>query len=204
MYNRYTIKPMICLQMGWPMEQLEDFVRRAQRHDEEAFRHLVLTYTAVVAKTTQALLNDRSVAEDAAQEAWLDVWRGLPSLRTGAAFRPWLLAIVANRCRMLARRSRLVTASLEASTWLLPGPDDVVWTAMQRETGTEILAAFKTLSTHHQRILALHYFAELDIGEIGVVLGIPSGTVKSRLHRALTLMRTALQEPAPMQLEQHP
>jgi RNA polymerase sigma-70 factor, ECF subfamily len=75
---------------------------------------------------------------------------------------------------------------------------------MQRETGTEILAAFKTLSTDHQRILALHYFAELDIGEIGVVLGIPSGTVKSRLHRALTLMRTALREPAPVELEQHP
>src|SRR5215469_15994368 len=124
--------------MGCPMEHTEDFVRRAQRHDEDAFRHLVLTYTAVVAKTTQALLNDRSLAEDAAQEAWLDVWRGLPSLRKGAAFRPWLL----------------------------PGPDDVAWAAMQRETGTEILAAFKTLSTDHQRILALHYFADLDIGEI--------------------------------------
>jgi len=204
MYDRYTIKQMICLQMGCQMEQLEDFVHRAQHHDEEAFRHLVLTYTAVVAKTTQALLNDRSLAEDAAQEAWLDVWRGLPSLRTGAKFRPWLLAIVANRCRMLARRSTLVTAPLEASSRLLPGPDDVTWTAMQRETGMEILAAFKTLSTDHQRILALHYFADLDIAEIGLVLGIPSGTVKSRLHRALTFMRTALRAPAPMELEQHP
>ena len=46
MNSRYTIKQMICLQMGCPMEHLEDFVRRAQHHDEDAFRHLVLTYTA--------------------------------------------------------------------------------------------------------------------------------------------------------------
>jgi RNA polymerase sigma-70 factor, ECF subfamily len=84
---------------------------------------------------------------------------------------------------------------------LLSGPDDVTWTAIQRETGTEILAIIKTLSSDHQRILALHYFAELDISEIAIVLGIPPGTVKSRLHRALTLIRTAMRSPT--QLEQH-
>jgi RNA polymerase sigma-70 factor (ECF subfamily) len=186
------------------MEYTEDMVRRAQHRDEEAFRDLVLTYHALVAKTTCALLSDRTLAEDAAQEAWLDVWRGLLSFRLGAAFRPWLLAVVANRCRMLARRNTLATTPLAEGALLLPAPDDVTWTAIQRETGTEILAAIKTLSADHQRILALHYFADLDISEISAVLGIPSGTVKSRLHRALTLIRAALREPAHLELEQHP
>jgi RNA polymerase sigma factor (sigma-70 family) len=185
------------------MEHIEHIVRRAQQRDEEAFRDLVLTYHALVAKTARALLNDRTLAEDAAQEAWLDAWRGLLSFRMGAAFRPWLLAVVANRCRMLARRNTLATTPLaEDESLLLPAPDDVAWTAIQRETGTEILTAIKSLSAEHQRIIALHYFAELDISEMAIVLGIPSGTVKSRLHRALTLIRTAMR--APTQLEQHP
>ena len=185
---------------GMPMENI---IRRAQHHDEEAFRTLVESYHELVGKTTRALLNNRSLAEDAEQEAWLDVWRGLGRFRPDAAFRPWLLAVVANRCRMLMRRGILPTMPLDVAKalQLLPGPDDVTWTAIQRETGTEILAVIKTLSSEHQRILALHYFAELDISEIAVVLGIPSGTVKSRLHRALSLIRTAMR--APTQLEQH-
>jgi RNA polymerase sigma factor (sigma-70 family) len=186
---------------GMPMENI---IRRAQHHDDEAFRTLVETYHELVGKTTRALLNERNLAEDAEQEAWLDVWRGLGRFHPGAAFRPWLLAIVANRCRMLRRQRSLPTTPLDVDEALqvLPGPDDVTWTAMQRETGTEILAAIKTLSSDHQRILALHYFAELDISEIAVVLGVPSGTVKSRLHRALTLIRTAMT--ARTQLERHP
>jgi RNA polymerase sigma-70 factor, ECF subfamily len=179
---------------GMPMENI---IRCAQHHDDEAFRHLVETYHELVGKTTRAVLNDRSLAEDAEQEAWLDVWRGLGRFQPGAAFRPWLLAIVANRCRMLTRGSALPTTPLDVdAALLLAGPDDVAWTAIQRETGTEILAIIKTLSSDHQRILALHYFAGLDISEMAVVLDIPAGTVKSRLHRALTLIRTAMRAPA--------
>jgi RNA polymerase sigma-70 factor (ECF subfamily) len=181
---------------------MENIIRRAQHHDDEAFRTLVETYHELVGKTARAVLTDRSLAEDAEQEVWLDVWRGLGRFRSAAAFRPWLLAIVANRCRMLTRRSNLPTTPLDMDEALLhSGPDDVIWTAIQRETGTEIRAVIKTLSSDHQRILALHYFAELDISEIAVVLGIPSGTVKSRLHRALALIRTAMR--VPTGLEQH-
>jgi len=181
---------------------MENIIRRAQHHDDEAFRTLVETYHELVGKTTRACLNDRSLAEDAEQEVWLDVWRGLWRFQPGAAFRPWLLAIVANRCRMLMRRGVLPTTPLdEDEALLLSGPDDVASRATQRETGTEIFAAIKTLSKDHQRILALHYYAELDISEMAVVLGIPAGTAKSRLHRALTLIRSAMR--VPTHLEQH-
>jgi RNA polymerase sigma-70 factor (ECF subfamily) len=181
---------------------MENIIRRAQQHDDEAFRKLVETHHELVGRTTRAVLNDRSLAEDAEQEAWLDVWRGLGQFQPGAAFRPWLLAIVANRCRMLMRRGILATTPLDVDEGLLlAGPDDVTWTAIQRETGSEILAIIRTLSSDHRRILALHYFAELDISEMAVVLGIPAGTVKSRLHRALTLIRAAMRAPA--HLEQH-
>src|SRR5689334_21911614 len=84
----------------------EDLVRRAQAGEQHAFRQLVETYALLVERTTRALLADRSLAEEAAQEAWLDAWRGLPRFQAGRPFRPWLLTIVANRCRMQARRHR--------------------------------------------------------------------------------------------------
>src|SRR4051812_47599516 len=84
----------------------EDLVRRAQAGEQQAFRQLVETYAGLVERTSRALLADRSLAEEAAQEAWLDAWRGLPRFQAGRPFRPWLLTIVANRCRMHARRRR--------------------------------------------------------------------------------------------------
>ncbi len=181
---------------------MDDLIRRAQHHDHEAFRQLVERYHDLVARTARSLLGNQSLAEDAEQEAWLDVWRGLAQFRHGAAFRPWLLTIVANRCRMLTRRATLATTTLEdGDALLLPGADDVAWSAIRRETGAEILAAIKTLSPEHRRVLALRYFADLDIGEIASVLGVPDGTVKSRLHRALANIRTAMQEHTPT--EQH-
>jgi RNA polymerase sigma factor (sigma-70 family) len=177
---------------------MDDLIRRAQHHDHEAFRQIVERYHDLVARTARSLLGNRALAEDAAQEAWLDVWRGLSRFQSGAAFRPWLLAIVANRCRMLMRRAALATTTLEdGEAMLLPSADDVVWSAIRRETGKEILTALKTLSPEHRRVLALRYFADLDIGEIAAVLGIPDGTVKSRLHRALANIRAAMPEHTP-------
>src|SRR6185437_9825128 len=135
---------------------MQDVIHRAQHADQEAFRLLVEAYQPLVAKTAHVLLSDRDMIDDATQDIWLDVWRGLHNFRVDAPFRPWLLKVVANRCRMLLRQKRPVTTSLDAVPLsALPRSDDVLWLAIQRETATELLAAIKTLSLNHQRVLAL-------------------------------------------------
>ncbi len=81
----------------------DDLIRHAQAGDQTAFRQLVEIYTPVVWRTAQALLPDRSSAEDVLQESWLDVWRALPRFQQGRRLRPWLLTIVAHRCGMTTR-----------------------------------------------------------------------------------------------------
>src|SRR5689334_13753456 len=93
----------------------EDLVRRAQAGEQQAFRQLVELHALLVERTARALLADRGLAEEAAQEAWLDAWRSLPRFQAGRPFRPWLLTIVANRCRMQARRRPPPTVSWDAT-----------------------------------------------------------------------------------------
>jgi RNA polymerase sigma-70 factor (ECF subfamily) len=79
----------------------DDLISRAQRGDTAAFQAIVEHYSEVAWRVVRVLLPGRHEAEDALQEAWLDVWRGLPGYSTSRPFRPWLLAVVANRCRMM-------------------------------------------------------------------------------------------------------
>src|SRR5579872_239457 len=91
----------------------EDLIRRAQTGDQVAFRSLVECYLPVAWRICRILLTDRSIAEDALQEAWIDVWRALPGLDAARPLRPWLLTVVANRCRMTARRRHIRTVTLD-------------------------------------------------------------------------------------------
>ncbi len=170
---------------------MEDaLIARAQSGDEAALRQAIELYGALAWRTARVLLPNRDAAEDAVQEAWIDVWRGLPHFEVGRPFRPWLLAIVVNRCRMTARRHALATVALDDGELdELPAEDDVLGTTLRRETGAELANVLACLPADQQRILELRYFAELELAEIALVLGAPLGTVKSRLHRALATLR---------------
>ena len=164
-------------------------VAQAQRGDREAFRRLVEMYAPVVGRTTRALLADRGEAEDAEQEAWVDVWRGLPRFEMGRPFRPWLLAMVSNRCHMKVRRRTLDT---------VPYDSEVVEHAPVEQEGPgpeldgELHEALARLDEEQRRVLALRFYADLQLDEIAEVLGVPLGTVKSRLHRGLGMLRGLL------------
>lgn len=95
------------------MELEDEIIRQAQAGNQDAFRQLVEHYAALTRRTARLLLPAHLSAEDAAQEAWVDVWRGLPRFQTGRPFRPWLLTLVANRCRMLNRHRQLTYTALD-------------------------------------------------------------------------------------------
>lgn len=170
-----------------------DLIERAVRGDIAAFAGLVEQHGAMTARVARVLLRDAAAADDAAQEAWVDAWRGLPRFRVGEPLRPWLLTLVANRCRKAVRRHVLTTVPLDAiavDTVRVAG--DVAEGALRRETAGELRAALAALPADQQRVLELRYFADLELAEIGVVMSCPIGTVKSRLHRGLAALRERL------------
>ncbi len=169
----------------------DELIRNAQRGDTVAFQALVERYSAVAWRVARVLLPERQAAEDALQEAWLDAWRGLPSYSTTRPFRPWLLAVVANRCRMTYRRRSLETVPLlPKHAEIVPAPTNVEVDALRREPDDEeLIAALATLAAEQRRVLELRFFADLDLAEIALVMSIPLGTVKSRLNRALATLR---------------
>lgn len=173
----------------------EDLIKRAQEGNQSAFRALMETYARVAWRTAWVLLGDRMLAEDATQDAWLNVWRSLPTFQRGRSFRPWLLTIVANRCRTLSRRV-VPVISLDADDpqhVIVAAVDDVAALYVRQETDAEVRAALAQLPLDQRAVVDLRYFAGLDLAEIAAVLQVPLGTVKSRLHRAHGALRLRLQ-----------
>jgi RNA polymerase sigma-70 factor (ECF subfamily) len=176
----------------WEPGDERDVIARAQAGDHDAFRLLVERYAAVGSRTARVLLTNPVDAEDASQEAWLDAWRALPRFDLERPFRPWLLTIVANRCRMKARRHNPEVALSDGMT------DE---RAVQVEAGTEydgeLQEALDSLEPGQRQVLALRFYADLQLEEIAEAIDMPLGTVKSRLYRGLERLRERLQGAGP-------
>jgi RNA polymerase sigma-70 factor (ECF subfamily) len=137
-------------------------------------------------------------AEDAVQEAFVKAYYALDRFRSGAEFRPWILRIVTNearnRARSSARRSRLAhrAGEVRSSGGAAPSSEEAVLAADQRD---RLLAAVGSLREDDRLVVAYRYFLDLSEAETAELLGIPRGTVKSRLSRALARLRDQV-EPA--------
>lgn len=163
---------------------------RVRGGDGAAYGELVVLH-ASVAKRTAVFLGAGADADDVVQEAFVKAYRALGGFRSGSAFRPWLLRIVANETRNVVR-SRGRRSKREE----LAAPLDVVLDpaeeAVSLERRTELLAAVRALPDPMRLVVTCRYLLDLDEQETAAVLGWPRGTVKSRLHRALGRLRDAL------------
>lgn len=172
----------------------DEAIRQAQAGDHFAFRILVEAHSDMAWRVARALLEDSPAAEDALQEAWLDVWRGLSRFDASRPFRPWLLTVVANRCRMNRRRKALPTTTLTEPEPHTGIPrEDLLDVLVHREADACLAASLEALSPDRRQLIELRYFARLEIAEIALVLGIAEGTVKSRIHRTLVSLKKSLQ-----------
>ena len=131
-----------------------------------------------------AILGDRLEAEEACQEAALRAWRGWSSLKDPSRVDAWFGRIMVNVCRdrIRKRRSALSLSAAEGST------SDPVRHVVELHTLREAIAE---LSSDHRIVIVLRYVADLSLEEIADRVGIPVGTVKSRLHHALKLLRAS-------------
>ena len=173
-------------------------VRRARDGDTEAYGDLVTMHQAAAFRVAWLLLGSVADAEDAAQEGFVRAHLALDRFRDGEPFRPWLMAIVGNearnRRRARARREGLVARAMDAvrgSDRVSPPPELAV---VAGETRGEVLAALDGLDPGERLVVTCRYLLDLSEAETAAALGIPAGTVKSRLHRALRRLRVRLGE----------
>ncbi len=140
------------------------------------------------------MTRDADEAEDASQDAFIKAYRALPRFRPGAAFRSWLLRIVANdarnRRRATARRARLtLLAAHRPSAGAAPSAESTV---LAHDTQSALLDALDRLREPDRLVITCRYLLDLPEAETAEILGIARGTVKSRLSRALARLRDEL------------
>ncbi len=171
-------------------------IMRCQKGDRDAFRHLVEQYKDVLFGTAVLMTGNRALAEEQVQEALLSAWRGIRGFRLGNPVKPWLLRILVNAVLAQQRRRTIETVRLndngpEESDY---GNNDPAETLDALENRLELRRAIAGLNPDHRQVVALRYFAGLTVPELAKTLGVREGTVKSRLHRALAILRQQLDE----------
>src|SRR2546427_4123169 len=180
---------------GPPMSPRALIVERARAGDRDAFEALVAAHLSSTFRTALAILGSEADARDACQEAFLKAWRELPRLRDIGRFDAWLGRILVNACRSALRTRRRrhvreIRVDDPSATRLrarVPSLDD-------RVSELDVLErSFERLSIAERTLRALHYLQNRSIAETGEVLGVPQGTVKSRLHAARRSFERALE-----------
>ena len=169
-----------------------DLVERARKGDHDAFAELAGAAISRLDATAWLMLRDADRATDAVQNALVRAWRDLPTLRDPDRFDAWLHRLTVNACLDLARRRRrrpIEVGVLEIEQRSGGDPTDALG---DREL---VNAVLRRLDEHGRSIVVLHYYLGMPLTEVAATLGIPTGTVKSRLHRALGEMRLAVAEP---------
>jgi RNA polymerase sigma-70 factor (ECF subfamily) len=163
--------------------------------DGEAFARIVDERRHRMTRLAVGILGRPGDADDALQDALVGIWRGLPNLRDPGKFDAWSDRILVNACRRVLRtrrRDHLRSVSLEPDEEQLPpaaARDDVGdRDALER--------AFETLSAEDRAAIVLHHLEGRPLESIAVILEVPIGTLKARLHRARHAMRRAIEEDA--------
>ena len=170
------------------MDQRE-LVERAQRGDHDAFATLAGLFVARLDAAARLILRDHDLARDAVQDGFIRAWRSLPSLRDPDRFEGWLRSLVARSCIDILRRRGRRPIEVELISTDGPSIDDVSTTTADRDLLDLIL---RRLPPDQRAVVVLRYYFDLEVPEIASTLGIPLGTAKSRLHRSMGLMRSAL------------
>jgi RNA polymerase sigma-70 factor (ECF subfamily) len=159
---------------------------RARQGDQRAFEEILRPLIEPAYRLAFAMLREREAAEDAVQEMALKGWRHRSRIRPElGTVRPWLLAIVANECRMTRREKWWSVLRFEEPPARAGAGRDVA-------TGLDLQQALDRLPYRDRLTLHLYFVLDLPIAEVAQILGIRVGAAKSRLHRVIRRLRPDL------------
>ena len=171
------------------MEDIVTLINQAQAGDSQAYGVIVSRFQNMAYGYAYAILNDFHLAQDAAQEAFIEAYLCLPTLREAFAFPVWFKRIVFKQCDRLIRGKRHATAPLETVAEMassLPGPSDI---AEQHEFSQRVQNAISELPQEQRIVTTLFYISGYSHQEIADFLEVPAKTVKSRLHASRVRLR---------------
>jgi len=167
-------------------------VEAAQAGDHEAFEVLAAGVVDRLFGIARLVLRDVPAAQDAVQETLVSAWKDLPRLRDPERFDAWIHRLLINACADQGRLRRRWTAEIQVVR-ALPSSDGGFNMMDDRD---QLERGFKRLKTDQRVAFVLHHYLGLTVPEIAETLGIPEGTVKSRLYYATGAMRAALEADA--------
>ena len=180
-------------------KQEQQWVEAARQGDQTAFEQLVHLYEKRVLALTTRMCKNPADAEEAAQEAFLSAWQGLPFFRGDASFSTWLYRLASNACvdllRREGRRQSAAGPSLNDEEVQLEVPDTAPSPQEQAERSElrqQIEAGLQALTPDHRQVLLLREMHQLSYDEIAQTLDVDVGTVKSRINRGRKQLRNFL------------
>lgn len=173
-----------------PVESEKDLITQAQKGDRRAFSQLVRRHREGVVNVVYRMCGDANLADDAAQETFIRAWQHLPGYRPRSPFRNWLYRIATNVARDALRRERgMVSLDSVPLANSEQGPEAAV---EGKERGDRVRQAVLSLPPASRAVLVLREYEDLSYREIADTLGIPVGTVMSRLNYARNRLRESL------------
>jgi RNA polymerase sigma-70 factor, ECF subfamily len=178
-------------------------VERAIGGDFDAFADLVAASASRQYAVATLILRDRDRAHDAVQEALVAAWRGVGALRDPDAWDAWVHRLTVRACFVSARRQRR-----RSLVELAAAPDYDIASDVDEPTAfadrDRMERALGILPIDQRAVVVLHFYVGLPLTEAAMVLGIPAGTAKSRLHRGLETLRASMgaNQVSPSQLRQ--
>ena len=165
-------RPAVIVQ---PTARAQAFLRLADEHLDAAYR------------LARAILHDSTEAQDATHDAFEQAWRKWSTLRDPDRFEQWFDRILVNNCRDRLRSARRQATDISVEVAITSG--DQYGQAHDRDLLARAIAA---LPAEHRIVVALRYYRDLPVEEIASRLGIPAGTVHSRLHYALKRLHASI------------
>jgi RNA polymerase sigma-70 factor (ECF subfamily) len=183
-------------------EDDQRLVERTRHGDQSAFRQLFETYSPLVYRIIYRMVGSPDDAADLTQDVFVRAYERLHTLKDGQAFHAWITRLAVNLAHDKARRKQITTFSLDApppgcdegSEWQIaadtPHHDTHILSA---ELSARVQHALLTLSPDHRAVVVLHHLEGMAVEDIAKTVGVPTGTVKSRLARARAELKRNLE-----------
>ena len=167
-----------------------ELVQRAVAGDHDAFVSLVAAAYDRLHRVARLILHDEDAASDAVQEALTSAWLHIRAVRDPDRFDAWLTRLTVHASYREARGRRRRVVEISRAHVDQPAGWDAVGAVDARD---QLERGFKRLNPHQRAVLVVHHYLQLSDAEAAAVLGIPLGTMKSRLNRATVALRAALE-----------
>ena len=168
---------------------------RCRRGDRTALEELIRTWERPLLYFIRRLVHDEADAWDVLQKTWVKVLSGISSLDDPRSLAPWLYRVARNTAFSYARSLELPHASL--TDYPDASAADLVGGRVEFEDTEQVHRGLLSLSLAHREVLTLFFLEDLSVEEVAAILGVPPGTVKSRLHYAKQALRKVIEGEAP-------